>query len=132
LAIPLLIDQIGDSGEIKSVYLANPIISHAYLDKAYCGIAAAYLIEWLLSIEHPAPISNGDFFLGRDPSNYPYSLGRLTKVNSANLISKKELPKLRAVYSAWWEVSKNKDISMLRHEWASGKRPLAGSIYIWH
>jgi hypothetical protein len=131
-SIPTLISQIDDSGQIPSAYLANPTISYAYFDSVSCGAAAAYLIEWLLSIERPAPFANGDFFLGVDSSNYPYRTGRLTKGNSDIQIQIGELPRLRAIYSIWWEANKKNDISTLRHDWATGKRPLAGSIYSWH
>jgi hypothetical protein len=82
-----------------------------------------------LSVDRPALISDGDYFLGVDPSNDPCRFGRLTKMNSEIQIGKDGLPKLRAAYFAWWEANTNKDISTLGHDWATGKRPLAGSIY---
>lgn len=131
-AIPLLISQIDNSREVENSFLANPIKSYAYFDHVYCGLVAAYLIEWLLGIEHPSHLADGDSFLGSDPSNYPYAFGRVTRTKHAMQIRKNELPNLRAAYSAWWESNKQKDISTLRIDWATGKRPLAGSAFEWH
>jgi hypothetical protein len=130
-SIPILIQHIGDEGEITTVSLAKPSESFAQLSPMYCGVLAAYLVEFMLGSEKLSIQGNTDFFLGADPSNYLYRLGIITSNQTGAAVGKTDLTALKSIYSNWWRLNQVKTIPQLRSEWKDGKRPLTNSSFAW-
>lgn len=132
-AIPRLLNELGDSTRVY-LNLSNPASSHAELPLwRHCGVVAAYLIEVLLAksaLRIEGADDTSSFFLGVDPSNYPFHAGVVEHADGRRFADS-DARKLSNAYHTWWSASQNRNLDQLRTDWQHGRRPLQHSGLRW-
>jgi len=127
-AIPLLIDSIDNARPMK-IILESPRNSTIEIARPR-GFVAAYLIEWILAIDHidPDDMMKSPYLLGNDLNNYIYS--PCIVIDGREALAE-DLIVIKKLYQEWWRNNSFKELDELRHEWKQNIRPLSGTAFSW-
>lgn len=123
-AIPYLVNVI-DQNEKGYIGFAGDSTSSTILglNYNYCGMRAAFMIEYILSPETV------------NPKNV-FNIGAIVKLNSKNeplisLVTIQDMKEIKKIFREWWEKNKSRTLQELQAEWNKGISPLSNSNYTW-
>jgi hypothetical protein len=127
-AIPLLIDSIENPCPME-IILESPRSSTVEITRAR-GFLAAYLIEWILAIDHINldDMMKSPYLLGNDLNNYIYS--PCIVIDGREALAE-DLIVIKKLYQEWWRRNNYKELDELRREWKQNIRPLSGTAFSW-
>jgi hypothetical protein len=119
--IPYLISVI-DSENLGFVGFQDPRSSFYYgLDYNYCGIRAAYMIEYILANQINEQWMYENCVIVKKSNNKPLK----------KRLSYKDMKEIKKIYQKWWNDNKKKTLDELREDWKKDKDPLTNSSFMW-